>query len=193
MTVSNENTYAVIGMFAIVITLYALRHSHTHYLPDFFGLALALTAPRPSYAVGAVALLALIRHSPLAFGLANSVPSWLLVIVLPAAAHMSISQPESSALESAYTDRISESESDLDYIEIPQPVAEIAPEKIVLAQSEVLARLVISGEIGLTKAIQIGAGAKSGKKYQRLSRLVQAEIERQRNHYPASSTHKRFE
>jgi len=190
---SDKNTYAIIAMFAIVITLYALKESHTHYLPDFFGLALATTAPRPSYAVGAVVILAIIRHSPLARGLADVVPGWLLVLVLPGAYKMSISEDESRALESAYQGRILESESDEKYIEIPQPVAETSQEIITFAESEILAKLVIAGAIGLTEAVQIGAGAKSGKKYQKHSRLVKAAIERQQNHYPAGSTHKRYE
>jgi len=190
---SNENKYAIISMFAIVITLYALKESHTHYLPDLFGLALALAAPRPSYAVGAVILLALIRHSGLAYGLAECVPSWLLPVALPGARNMSISADESADLEAAYTERVLAPETNLQYIEIPQPVAENTPESIDLAKSELLARLVLSGEVGLTKAIQIGAGAISGKKYQKWSRLVRVAMERQQNHYPAGSTHKRYE
>src|SRR5205085_8854979 len=119
---SDTNMYAILGMCAIVITLYAMKESHTHYLPDFFGLALAMTAPRPSYAVGAVAIVALIRHSPLARGLSESVPEWLLVVVLPGAYHMSISADESSALESAYKARISEENSTDENTEISQPV-----------------------------------------------------------------------
>jgi hypothetical protein len=190
---SAQNTYAIIGMFAIVITLYALKESHTHYLPDFFGLALATVAPRPSYAIGAVIIIAIIRHSPLAMGLARSVPDWLLIVVLPGACNMSIPDEESEELEAAYETRISEPETNLKYIEIPQPVAENEAEKIALAESEILARLVIAGAVGLTEAVQIGAGAKSGKKYTQRSRLVKQAIERQRNHYPAGSTHKRFE
>lgn len=190
---SQQNTYAIIGMFAIVITLYALKESHTHWLPDFFGLALATIAPRPSYAVGAVILLALIRHSPLSRGLAESVPGWLLVVVLPGARNMSIPVDQSSALESAYKERISESESDLEYIEIPQPVAENRDELITLGETRALARLIAKERIKLTEAVQIGAGVKSGKKYQERSAQVKAEVERQRNHYPAGSNHKRFE
>lgn len=190
---SAQNTYAIIGMFAIVITLYALKESHTHYLPDFFGLALATVAPRPSYAIGAVVIIAIIRHSPLAMGLAGSVPGWLLVLVLPGARNMSIREEESEELESAYETRISEPETNLKYIEIPQPVAENEAEKIALAESEILARLIIAGAVGLTEAVQIGAGAKSGRKYSQRSRLVKQAIERQRNHYPPGSTHKRFE
>lgn len=190
---SDKNTYAIIGIFAIVITLYALKESHTHYLPDFFGLALATTAPRPSYAIGAVVLIALIRHTPLSRGLAESVPDWLLVVVLPGARNMSISADESSALESAYKERISEPKTNLAYVEIPQPVAEIAPESITLGETRALARLVLADKIGLTEAVKIGAGAKSGAKYQRRSADLKAEIERQRNRYPAGSNRKRYD
>lgn len=190
---SDKNTYAIIAMFAIVITLYALKESHTYYLPDFFGLALATTAPRPSYAVGAVLILAIIRHSPLARGLADVVPGWLLVVVLPGAYKMSISDEDAEALESAYQNRILESESDEKYIEIPQPVAEIDADKVCLIENRLLAKLIIAGALGLTEAIQIGAGVKSGKKYSRRSNQVKLEVDRQRNHYPAGSTLKRIE
>ena len=51
---SDKNMYAILAMCAIVITLYALKESHAHYLPDFFGLALAMIAPRPSYALSLI-------------------------------------------------------------------------------------------------------------------------------------------
>lgn len=191
--ISNQNTYAIIGMLAIVITLYALHNAHQHYLPDLFGLALAFTAPRQSMAIGAVVVLALIRHSHLAHGLASGVPDWLLPLLLPGARNMSISGEESSELESAYDNRISERESNNEMAEIPQPVAEIPHEITSFVQSRLLAKLVISGEVGLTKAIQIGAGAQSGAKYQRMSRLVKMEIDRLQNHYPSSSTLKRYD
>jgi hypothetical protein len=190
---SDQNKYAIIGMFAIVITLYALRDSHTHILPDLFGLALALTAPRQSYAIGAVAILALIRHSPLAHGLAGGVPMWLWPIVLPAARNMSIAEDEARALESAYKARLSAENSTDEIDEIPQPVGENRDELITFGETRALARLVAQERIGLTEAVKIGAGAKSGAKYQRRSAEVKAELERIRNHYPAGSTHKRFE
>lgn len=190
---SNQNTYAILAMCAIVITCYALRNSEAHYLPDLLGLALALAAPRQSYAIGAVIILAIIRHSPLGMGLAESVPRWLLVIVLPGAYKMSISEAESTEAEDAFQSRILESESNEKYIEIPQPVAEIDEDKVCLIENRLLAKLIIAGALGLTEAIQIGAGAKSGKKYSRRSNQVKLEIDRQRNHYPAGSTQKRFE
>ena len=190
---SAENTYAIIGMFAIVITLYAMRNSHTIYLPDFFGLALATTAPRPSYAVGAVLILAIIRHSPLARGLAGSVPEWLLPVALPGAWNMSISEDESEALESAYNRAISDQETNRETTGISRPVAEISSESILSAKTELMANAVISGALGLTEATRLLAGAQSGKKYQTASRRLKMEIDRQRNHYPLGSTHKRFE
>src|SRR4051794_17956562 len=104
---SAQNTYAMLGMCAIVITLYAMKESHAHYLPDFFGLVLALAAPRPSYAIGCVLLLAIVRHSPLARSLSESVPSWLLIVVLPGALNMSRLEDDYSQAESAYKERIS--------------------------------------------------------------------------------------
>jgi len=190
---SDQNTYTIFGMCAIVITLYALKESHTHYLPDFFGLVLAMLAPRPSYAIGAVLVLAIIRHTPLASGLAESIPSWLLVVALPGARHMSISSAESSALEAAYKARISEGNSNDEMVETERPVAESTAKIITLAESEILARLILAEKIGLTDAIRIGAGAKSGARYQATSKIVKEAIERLRNHYPPGSTLKRFE
>jgi len=191
--INNQNTYAIIGMFAIVITLYALRDSHLHWMPDLFGLALAFTATRPSYAVGAVVIIALIRHTPLAAGLASGVPGWLLVVVLPGARDMSIADDESSELESAYKGRISGENSTSETDEIPQPVAEKPAKIITLGESEVLARLVLAKKIGLTEAVQIGAAAKSGERYQQNSKLVKAAIDRLADHYPNNSNLKRFE
>ena len=190
---SAQNTYAIIGMFAIVVTLYALRDSHAHYLPDLFGLALALAAPRQEYAISAVLILAIIRHSPLARGLAESVPDWLLVVVLPGARNMSISDDESDELESAYETRISQEETNNENAEIRRPVAENTNENILSAKAEIMARAILSGNLGLTEATRIAAGAQSGRKYQQWSRLIKMEMERQRNHYPPGSTHKRFE
>lgn len=178
-----QHTYAIIGMLAVVITLYALKESHTHYLPDLFGMALALAAPRQSMAIGAVLLLAVVRHSHLAHGLADRVPDWLLPIVLPAARNMSSVDEDYSSAELAYQKRILKGEADLKYVEIPQPVAENQDERIDLEKADLLARLVLAGAVGKTRAIQIGAGAQSGKKYQRWSRLVSLAIERQTNHY----------
>lgn len=190
---SNENWYAIVGMMAIVITLYALKESHTHYLPDFFGLALATTAPRPSYAVGCVVIIAIIRHSTLARGLAESVPGWLLVVVLPGARNMSISEEESSAAESAYKARLSGAETNNEITEIPQPVGENRDELICFGETIALARLVASEQIKLTEAVKVGAAAKSGPKYQKRSREIKAQVEQLRNHYPQGSSLKRFE
>lgn len=188
-----QHTYAIIGMLSVVITLYALKESHTHYLPDLFGMALALAAPRQSMAIGAVIILAAIRHSHLAHGLAERVPDWLLPIVLPAARNMSSVDEDYSSAELAYQRRILKGETDLEYVEIPQPVAENQDERIDLEKADLLARLVLAGAVGLTESIQIGASAKSGKKYQRWSRLVRLAMERQQNHYPPGSTHKRYD
>jgi hypothetical protein len=189
---NDQNWYAIVGMLAIVVTLYALKESHVHWMPDLFGLALALAAPQRSYAIASVAIFALIRHSGLANGLAEGVPVWLLPILLPGARNMSISEDESSALESAYKERVSEPETNLKYIEIPQPVAENADENITLGETRALARLVAKEAIGLTEAVKIGASAKSGAKYQRRSKEIKAEVERIRNRYPEGSTLKRY-
>jgi len=106
---------------------------------------------------------------------------------------MSISSAESSALEAAYKERISEGNSNDEMDETQRPVAESTAKIITLAESEILARLILADKIGLTDAIRIGAGAKSGARYQANSRIVKEAIERLRNHYPPGSTLKRFE
>lgn len=190
---NDQHWYAIVAMLAIVVTCYALRNSEAHYLPDLFGLALALAAPRQSYAIGAVAIVALIRHSPLAGGLAVGVPIWLVPILLPAARNMSIAEDESSALESAYKTAISEENSTAENSEITRSVAENSAELICFGETLALARLVAVEKIGLTDAVKIGASAKSGAKYQRRSREIKTEVERIRNHYPSGSDLKRFE
>jgi hypothetical protein len=189
---SAQNTYAMLGMCAIVITLYAMKESHVHYLPDFFGLVLALAAPRPSYAIGCVLVLALIRHSRLAHGLSDSIPSWLLLVALPGALNMSRLEEDYSQAESAYKKRISEENDTHEMDEIPQPVAETREELICLGETIALARLVAAEQIKLTEAVKIGAAAKSGPKYQKRSKEVKAQIEAIRNHYPPGSNLKQF-
>jgi hypothetical protein len=76
----------------------------------------------------------------------------------------------------------------------PSP-AEIEREKISFAENavaEALARLVISEELDLTKAVKIGAGKKSGEGYQKWSRLVKAAIERLKEpEFPALAAQQR--
>jgi hypothetical protein len=76
----------------------------------------------------------------------------------------------------------------------PAP-AEIEREKIHFAENavaEALARLVISEELDLTKAVKIGAGKKSGEGYQKWSRLVKAAIERLKEpEFPALAAQQR--
>lgn len=180
---TDQNTYAIIGMCAIVITLYAIKESHTHYLPDLLGLALAFTTPRQSMAIGAVIILAIIRHTSLAGGLVESIPSWLMPLLLPAAHNMSIESQESIALENAYKQRISLEEMAIGNEEKSRPVAEISAEDISSVKTELLATAVITGVLGITEATRLGSGAQSGRKYQVFSRRLKIEIDRQRNHY----------
>jgi hypothetical protein len=186
--------YAILTMCTIVIVCYALRNSEAHYLPDLFGLALALAAPRQAPAIAAWVLVVLIRHTPIGFGLAANLPGWLLVIALPrAAGYMSIPIADAGQAESDYKARISEPETNSEPDEIPQPVAENSAENINLGEIQALARLVLAEKIGLTEAVKIGAGAKSGAKYQRRSAELKAEIERQRSHFPQGSNLKRYD
>lgn len=190
---STQNTYAIYALCAIVISCYAMRNSEAHYLPDLFGLALALSAPRQWPALGAWLIVVLVRHTPLATGLARGVPDWLLIVVLPGARNMSIAAGESAVLESAYKERISEENDNDETDEIPQPVGENRDELITFGETRALARLVAQERIGLTEAVKIGAAAKSGAKYQKRSREVKNEVEKLRNHYPAGSNLKRVE
>lgn len=187
-----QNTNAILAMCAIVIVTYAIRNSEAHYLPDLLGLALALAAPRQSMAIVAWLIIAVIRHSALARTLAAGVPVWLLPFLLPYA-HMSISDSESSALESAYQERVSVPTVNMERAEEPQPVAKIEPENFFSARAEIMASAVLYGAISLTEATRLAAGAKGGRKYQQWSRLIKMEMDRKRNHYPAESNLKRFD
>ena len=76
--------------------------------------------------------------------------------------------------------------------ETMQHNAESASETITLGErerieAETLARLVLSDIIGVTDAVRIGMQAKSGDKYSRKTRLLQAEIARQKTKYPDRS------
>lgn len=64
-------------------------------------------------------------------------------------------------------------------LQTPSP----APDEIISLQetavAEALARLIIAEKIGLTDAVKIGTGKKSGEGYQKWSGLVKAAIDRQ--------------
>jgi hypothetical protein len=81
----DQRVLAIYTLSAIVVTVYAIRNREARYLPDLFGLALALAAPRQTYAIVCVALLAIVRHTPLARGLAGGLPDWLCLLLLPGA------------------------------------------------------------------------------------------------------------
>jgi hypothetical protein len=180
---NRENYFAIMAMSAIVITIYALRNAEAHYLPDLLGLALALAAPRQGVAIVAWVLVAVVRHSPLALGLATIAPPWLIPLALPGARDMSISADEAERLEQAYDERISPTERIGGNSEISQPVAENLPQIIASANAQLMAKAVLSGAMGLTEAVRIASGAKSGRRYQVWSRQIRLEMERQTNHY----------
>jgi hypothetical protein len=181
---TDQNTYAIYAMCAIVITLYALKNDHAHFLPDLFGLALALAAPRQSLAIGAVIIAALIRHTGIAYGLADYLPDWLLPVVLPGARYMSIQEQEAQRLEEAYRSRIFNEESDDGNTEIQRRVAENEDQIISSAQVVFAAKAILSGAMDKTEATRIASGVRSGRKYSQYARLIKAEIERQQTHYP---------
>lgn len=180
---SDKNWYAIVGMLAIVVTLYALKSQHVSYLPDLFGLVLALAAPQQSYAIGAWAILAIIRHSGLAIAFADVVPDWLHAIVLPALQHMSIAAEEAEEAEYRYKERISLPDRNAGNMEKSQPVAENEQTIISTAKIEIIALAVITGAMSRTEAARILSGAQSGRKYQVAARKLKAEIARQQNHY----------
>jgi hypothetical protein len=68
--------------------------------------------------------------------------------------------------------------------EIPRRVAENDNESISLGENMAAARAVVSGKLGLTEAVKILTGAKSGEKYQKRTREVKALIEKMQNQYP---------
>ena len=76
----------------------------------------------------------------------------------------------------------------------PSP-AEIESEKISFAETsvaEALARLILAGELDLTKAVKIGTGKKSGEGYQKWSKLVKAAMEHLKEpEYPALAAQQR--
>jgi len=180
---NRENYFAIMAMCAIVITIYALRNAEAHYLPDLLGLALALAAPRQGVAIVAWVLVAVVRHSPLALGLAPLLPPWLIPLALPRAHYMSISTDEAARLEQAYDERIAPTERLGGNEETPQPIAENMAQIIASANAQLMAKAVLSGAMGLTEAVRIASGAKSGRRYQVWSRQIRLEMERQTNHY----------
>lgn len=173
---NTQNTYAIYTLCGIVITLYALKNSHARYLPDLLALALALASKNQSYGIAAVAILAIIRHSALAYSVAGLFPDWLLPVALPGAHYVPLDPPEIAAAEEAYKERISEDESDDGNEEDPQPVAENPDEMIFSAECRLMARAVLNGTLGLTEATQTVSKAKSGRKYQKYSRRIKIEI-----------------
>lgn len=72
--------------------------------------------------------------------------------------------------------------------ETPEFDAETEAALICLGETQALARLIAEGKLGLTDAVKIGAGAKSGEKYQRRSREIKAEVERLTNKYPLQTS-----
>lgn len=82
---------------------------------------------------------------------------------------------------------ISRAETNYETDEPHPSVAEIEAEKIAFAETEVaraLARLIIAEKLGLTDAVKIGVGKKSGEAYQRASGLVKAAMAEQQPRTP---------
>lgn len=100
--------------------------------------------------------------------------------------NMSSRGVRSVPLEPNYDSRfaaVSRGETNYEIIETGPSAAEIEREKIAFAETEVahaLARLIIAEKLGLTDAVKIAVGKKSGEAYQRASAQVKAAIEEQR-------------
>jgi hypothetical protein len=100
--------------------------------------------------------------------------------------HMSSRGVRSVALESNYDRRfsaVSRGETNYETAETYQPVEETESQKIHFAETEVaraLARLILAEKVGLTDAVKVGCGKKSGEAYQRASAQVKAAIEEQK-------------
>lgn len=76
--------------------------------------------------------------------------------------------------------------------ETSQLDAETRNELITLGETRAIARLVASETIGLTEGVKIGAGAKSGERYQKRTRQIKAEVEKLKApEYPALEATKR--
>ena len=189
---TQQNILAIAALMSLLVTLYAIRAGHARYLPDMALLALALLAPRQWLALGAAGLVIMVRHTGLARGLAGDLPGWTHALLLPGACDMSSAAPASAGQLAPAETAISDTEYTDQSAEISQPVAENARELIELGETAAIARLIVAGHINLTEGVKVGAGAKSGSKYQRRSRQVKAEVERIQNHYTAPHHQQRF-
>jgi hypothetical protein len=178
-------TMAAIAVLGLLLVGYMARNGHARYVPDLVGVCCAIWMRHPQLAIIGCSILIIVRHSRLIAGaLSIGLPEWLGLILLPGGYIMSISPPDDNALlesqKAADLAAIDTSESS----EIKQSVAEIHAESFYLGETVAIARLVADGALGLTEGVKIGGAAKSGAKYQKRTKAVQAEIERITNRYP---------
>jgi len=78
---------------------------------------------------------------------------------------------------------VSSGETNYETAETAPRAEEIEREKIAFAETEVahaMARLILAEKIGLTDAVRVGVGKKSGEAYQRASAQVKTAIEEQK-------------
>lgn len=189
-----QNAYAIIVLLSAIVVFGACAHGYASWLIDIAALALALATPCQPYTIAAVAIVAIVRHSRLAaLSIAGDLPAPALALLLPGALYMSSTAAPAAAAPAAPEPAILAEESSDEMVETPRSIAENSEELICFGENQALARLVAAGKIGLTEAVKIGAGAKSGAKYQRRSAGIKAAIEALENHYPAGSTLKRFD
>lgn len=182
---------AVCSLLGLLLAGYMVRSNHARYVADLCGVCAAVFSQRPQLAIIACAIAAVVRHSGLFAGaLAMGLPDWLGRVLLPGAYDMSSNRGKwVPALES--TEPPSDPNQGVENTEIPQPVAEKPDENFYFGEIAALARLVAAGAIGLTEATKIGGQAKSGKKYQKRSDDIKAEVKRLANRYPNQTEEQR--
>lgn len=90
-------------------------------------------------------------------------------------------------LRSATEDDVSPAETNPETAETPHTSAETVAETFTLGETTALARLIVAEKIGLTDAVKIGAGVKSGEAYQKRSRQIKAAVEQLKKKYPDAS------
>lgn len=178
-------TLVVISVLGLLLAGYMARNGHARYVADLVVVCGAFFTRHPQLAIVGCAILIIVRHSGLVAGaLATGMPDWLSVILLPGAHNMSscsaAHKPLLESRESAISEQIDTAESS----ETERPIAENEAESFYFGETAAIARLVAAGVLGLTEGVKIGGAAKSGNKYQKRTKAVQAEVDRLTNRYP---------
>src|SRR6266540_2569281 len=104
------------------------------------------------------------------------IPRWRAWVADRYLLSSSTGAPAADELEDDDDRAVSPKETNHEPAETPQRVAEMQAESFTFGETAALARLVAAGKLGLTDAVKIGAGAKSGEKYQKRSREIKAAV-----------------